>query len=175
MAITTRMICNGLRTHWFFLAAVAVVSTDLFLGASDGWSNARILETGIILDLTIFLPALYLWCYRSRGKVALLRAVSLSCLGLWVAGYIVPSEHQLLLAEISFIRYIGLAVLLVIQFKLIAMLYRAAFHPDSDAKSVALATVKDEGMPEWVARVLAWEASLWRKAWDALQRKVDRD
>jgi len=175
MSITARKIRRALRAHWFFLAAVAVVSTDLFIGTSDDWSNARLLEAGIIADLTIFIPALYLWCYRSRGKAALLRAVALSCLGIWIAGYIVPSEHQLLLAEIGFIRYIGLAVLLVIQLKLMAMIYRAAFQSDSDATSAALTSVKDGGMPEWVARILAWEASLWRKAWDALRSRVDRD
>lgn len=175
MYITARKIFGTLRAHWFFLAAVVVVSSDLFIGTSDDWSNARLLEIGIILDLTIFIPGLYLWCYHSRGKVALLRALALSCLGVWAAGYIVPSEHHLLVAKIAFIRYIGIAILLVIQLKLMARIYRAAFHHNSDATSMALKIVKDEGMPEWIARILAWEASVWRKAWDAVRRMFDRD
>jgi len=29
-------------------------------------------------------------------------------------------------------------------------------------------------MPEWVARLMAWEASLLRKAWDAVRRMTGR-
>ena len=175
MLITVEKIGSSFRTHWFFLAAIAVVSTDFFIGSLDDWSNARILETGVLLDLVIVVPALYFWCYRSRGKATILRAVALSGIGLWVAGYIVPNEHQLLLAKVQIFRYIGLTVLFVIGLKLMATIYRAAFQHNSEATSAALETAKEKGMPEWVARVLAWEASLWRKVWDVLQCKNSRD
>lgn len=30
-------------------------------------------------------------------------------------------------------------------------------------------------MPEWAARLMAWEASLWRRIWDSVRRMVGRD
>jgi len=167
-------IRTSIRAHWFLLAAAAIVASDLAVASLDSWSNPRLLEAGILFDLSVVVPALYLWCYRSRGKAAIVRAVALSCLGIWVAGHIVPSEHHQLLSTVGFVRYVGLAVLLVIQLKLVLMIYRAAFRRDDDAAPTVLATVKEAGLPEWVARLMAWEASVWRKAWDAVRRMIGR-
>lgn len=174
MNITLGKIKSSIRSHWFLLAAAAVVTSDLVAASLDSWSNPRLLEAGILFDLSVVVPALYLWCYRTRGKAAIVRAVALSCLGIWVAGHIVPSEHHQVLGTVGFVRYVGLAVLLVIQLKLVLMLYRAAFDRDDDAVPTVLATAKEAGMPEWVARLMAWEASLWRKAWDAVRRMIGR-
>ncbi len=65
-------------------------------------------------------------------------------------------------------------MLLVIELKLAVMIFRAAFRRDSQATSAVLIAAKDAGMPEWVARLMAWEASLWRKAWDAVRRMAGR-
>ena len=40
------------------------------------------------------------------------RAAALACLGIWVAGHMVPSEHHDVLSSVGFVRYIGLGVLL---------------------------------------------------------------
>ena len=174
MNINAEYIKNSIRAHWFLLAAAAVVTGDLVAASLDSWSNPRLLEAGILFDLSVVVPALYLWCYRSRGKAAIVRAVALSCLGIWVAGHIVPSEHHQVLSTVGFVRYVGLAVLIIIQLKLVLMIYRATFRRDNDAKPTVLATAKDAGMPEWVARLMAWEASLLRKAWDAVRRMTGR-
>ena len=104
----------------------------------------------------------------------MLRALGLSCLGIWVAGHIVPSEHHHILSSAGFVRYIGLAVLFAIELKLALVIYRSVFRKGQDAAPAALAAAKDAGMPEWAARLMAWEVSLWRKAWDAVQRFVGR-
>ena len=168
-------IKSALRTHWFFFVAAAVVAADSFLASLDGWSNPRLIEAGILFDLGIVIPTLYLWCYRSRGKAAVIRAIALSCLGIWVAGHVVPSEHHQILSTVGFFRYIGLAVLIVIELKLAAIIVRATFRRDSDAAPAVLTAAKEAGMPEWAARLMAWEASLWRKAWDAVRRIAGRN
>ena len=174
MNISAGKIRTSIRAHWFLLAAAAVITSDLVAASLDSWSNPRLLEAGILFDLSVVVPALYLWCYRSRGKVAVVRAVALSCLGIWIAGHIVPNEHHQVLSTVGFVRYIGLAVLIVIELKLVLMIFRAAFRRDNDAAPTVLATAKDAGMPEWAARLMAWEASLWRKAWDAVRRLIGR-
>ena len=173
--MTASKIKSAICAHWFFLAAVCVAAADLFVVTLDNWSNPELLEAGILLDLSIVIPALYLWCYHCRGKAAVLRAAALSCLGIWVAGRCVPSEHHHILSAIGFVRYIGLAVMLVFEIKLVVMIYRAAFGRDSKAAPAAFAAAKDAGMPEWAARIMAWEASLWRKAWDAVRRGIGRN
>ena len=175
MSMTGNKFKISFRTHWFFLAAAVVAISDLTVAAFDGWSNPALIEAGILFDLSIVIPALYLWCYRSRGKAAVLRAVALSCLGIWVAGHVVPSEHHHILGTVGFVRYIGLGVLLVIELKLAVMIFRAAFSRDQEAAPAVLETAKDAGMPEWAARLMAWEASLWRKAWDFVRRMVGRN
>ena len=156
------------------LAAAVVLIGDIALASLDSWSDPQLLEVGILFDLSVVVPALYLWCYRSRGKAAIVRAIALSCLGIWVAGHVVPNEHHQVLSTVGLVRYVGLAVLVVIELKLVAMIFRAAFRRDNDAAPTVLATAKDAGMPEWAAHLMAWEASLWRKAWDAIRRMAGR-
>ncbi|MDN5784689.1 MAG: hypothetical protein L0H28_08340 [Corynebacterium casei] len=173
--MTASKIKSAISAHWFFLAAVCVAAADLFVVTLDNWSNPELLEAGILLDLSVVIPALYLWCYRRSGKASVLRAAALSCLGIWVAGRVVPSEHHDFPSAIGFVRYIGLTLLLVIEIKLVVMIYHAAFGRDSKAAPAAFAAAKDVGMPEWAVRIMAWEASLWRKAWDALRRVMGRN
>lgn len=100
--------------------------------------------------------------------------MALSCLGIWLSGHMVPSEHHQILSTVGFVRYIGLGVLLVIEIKLVVMILRATFSHDQEAAPAVRMAAKDAGMPEWAARLMAWEASLWRKAWDAVRRMVGR-
>lgn len=175
MSMTGSKIKSSLASHWFILAALAVAASDFAVASLDSWSRPALLEAAILADLSIVIPALYLWCYRSRGKAAIVRAIGLSCLGIWVAGHVVPNEHHQILSTVGFVRYIGLAVLIIIELKLAAIIFRATFRREGDTKATVLTTAKDAGMPEWAARLMAWEASLWRKAWDAARRLAGRN
>jgi hypothetical protein len=159
-----------LKAHWFLPVAMLVVGGDLVLALADSWSDPALLEAGLLFDLAIVLPALYWWYYRKRGRAALLKAAALSCLGIWVAGHIVPDQHHELISTVGFARYVGLAVLLVIELKLIVAIYRAAFS--SGGSNPTLSAAQDAGMPEWAARLMAWEASLLRRGWELVRRLV---
>lgn len=163
---------SALKTHWFLPVAALVAGGDLALALVDSWSDPALMEAGILFDLAVVLPALYWWSYRKRGRAALLKAAGLSCLGIWVAGQIVPDQHHDLISTVGFARYIGLAVLLVIELKLVVAIYRAAIS--KPGANHALAAAKDAGMPEWAARLMAWEASLWRRGWESVRRLVKR-
>lgn len=171
--MTMETCAKLLRTHGFVPLALSIGAADLVLASTDPWSDPALLEAGILFDLSVVLPVLYWWCYRTRGRVALLKAVGLGCLGIWVAGHVVPDQHHDLISTVGFARYVGLAVLLLIEIRLVAAIYRAAFSRTGTADD-ARATAKETGMPEWAARVMAWEASLWRRGWDAVQRLVKR-
>ena len=152
-----------IRQHWFYPLALAILVSDILVGRLDGWSNPGVVETGIIIDLALIIPALYYLCYRNRGKAAVMRTVVLCCLGIWLAGVIVPAEHQVLLSKIEFVRYVGLAVVVLLEIKLMRMIYGATFRKESEAKASVLNIAEKEGMPPWVAKIIAWEASIWRR------------
>jgi hypothetical protein len=55
------------------------------------------------------------------------------------------------------------------------MIYRTVFRGGSDAETAASNAAKDAGMPAWAARLMALEASLWRKGWQTVQRLFNRN
>ena len=80
------------------------------------------------------------------------KAAALSCLGIWVAGHIVPDQHHDLISTAGFARYIGLTVLLIIELKQVVAVYRAALS--QSGSNHAFTAAKDAGGPEWAARSL---------------------
>jgi len=163
---------SWLRTHWFFLAAAVVLAGDITAASVDTWETARLLEAALLVDLAIVVPLLYLWCYRSLGRKAKIKALALSCLGIWFAGHLVPAEHQYALGIVGFFRYLGLAVLVFIELQLIFMIYRVVFTSEASAQESAAKLAMESGIPPWAARIMAWEASLWRKAWEFVKKRV---
>ncbi len=164
-------ITPSLRAHWFVPAALCLVAGDLIAAFAGEWQDAALLEAAILLDLAVVLPVLYLWCYPKRGKAAFFRAAALSCLGIWAAGHIVPDQHHDLVNVFNLLRYLGLAALLAIEIKLVVALYRASFSASGSVGKI-LDAAKETGMPEWAAKLVAWEASLWRKVLTFLRRMI---
>jgi len=160
------------RTHWFFLAVVAILAVDVSAVLLDRWQTPRLLEAGLLFDLALLIPLLYFLCYRTNGRRVITRALALACLGIWAVGHIVPEESHQLVEKLRFLRYVGLAVLIIIEVKLVAAIYRATFRSDGSAKEAGQIAAESE-MPRWVARLMIWEASMWHKLWRLV--KPDRD
>ena len=169
MVISERKLVSFLRQNWFFPALVLVVCTDVFIGRLEDWSNARALEIGVLLDLAVFIPLFYLWCYRAKGRPAIIRAVGLSCFGIWVAGFIIPVEHQLVLNKLEFIRYVLLALIFVSGARLMFKVYSVVLGDDKDARSSTMKAAKRQGTPQWLLRIWEWEATTWKKFVDFIR------
>jgi hypothetical protein len=161
-----------LRQHWFLVAASLIIISDISVVAFDKWQNARLLEAALLADFAIIIPLLYLVCYRANGKRALIRAVGLCCLGIWAVGHIVPEAQHHLVEKVSFLRYVGLGVLLLIELKLMISIYRAMFGKQEQMKANIESSLKNANLPPWLARVVMIEALFWRKLWQFLQRIV---
>ena len=161
------------RTHWFFLFLAAVLVTDASVILLDGWESPQLLEAGILFDFAILIPLLYFWCYRSQGKRALIRAIALACLGVWAAGHVVPETNHYLLEKFGFIRYVGLGVLVILEVKLVAAIYRAAFSSDKSNTQEAKQLIGESDMPPWLVKLMSWEASMWRRAWNFCLKLVN--
>ena len=165
---------NAVQAHWFLPLAFAIAGADFALARTVSWSPARPLEAGVLLDLAVLVPVLYGLCYRRRGRAAWMRAAALACLGIWLAGRVIPAAHHDLLNHLGPLRYAGMAVLFLIELRLAVAIYRAAFSAQPEHTERSLAAAEQAGVPRWVIRLMAWEATVWRRAWHGMQRWIGR-
>ena len=159
------------KNHWFWPAAIAVCSVNALVLLLDGWQSPQIKEAGVLFDFAVLIPALYLICYWKIGKKAVIKTIAFACLGIWVAGHIVPNEHHAILNEVGSLRYVGLAVLLAIEIRIGIEIFRLAFRSKSHAESDSAVKRKaeEEDIPPWVANIMAWESRMWRKTWSTIR------
>lgn len=160
------------KDHWFWPLAFAVCAVNVLVLLLDGWKSPQIKEVGILFDFAVLIPTSYLICYWRNGKRALIKATALACLGIWAAGHLVPNEYHAILNEVGFLRYIGLAVLIVMQLRIGIEIFRLAFRSEShaDSDSAVKRKAEEEGIPPWVANLMAWESRMWRKAWLTIRK-----
>lgn len=115
------MTHSAIRRNWFLLPALAIVSGVIVVTRTADWPvEARLIEAALLFDLAVLLPALYFWCYRSSARSPVLRALALSCAGIWAASYLIPSEHHHLLGFVSWIRYAAIGLLLYVELRVLA-------------------------------------------------------
>ena len=174
MVITHRKAQSWLSRHWFVPIALAVAIGDLSSVYFAGWTDAELIEAALLFDFVVVIPCLYWWCYRAKGRAAVIQTVALACFAIWCTGKIVPPEHRGLIDSVSWLRYVGLAGLLALEIKLAIMVYKAVVF-SGQSRNDAQRTFESEGLPPWLARFMAFEASLWRKAWLFVQRIFRRD
>lgn len=157
------------RANWFYFVAVAIISCDFFVIRVFGWGAIEKIEAALLFDFVIILPALYWWCYRLRGTATIIRAVAMGCFAIWIAGHIIPPEHQNILSTYGWLRYVGLAGLVAVELKVVVFVYISVFSGHASKADVtdALAQV---GMPLWLSRLIAAEALFWRRVWDSAKR-----
>jgi hypothetical protein len=169
---------NQLRVHWFFLVGGAIIAGDLTIVSARGWSlsspSPLFIEAALLFDFAVIVPLLYAWCYRTKGKAAIIRALGLSCLAIWATGYVVPPEHHHVLNSVAWLRYVGMVVLTLLEIKLLIVFYRAVFSNEKAIETAANKLAADAGMPPWVARLVAFEAKFWRKVLGLLKRITGR-
>lgn len=175
MTETNIISVERFRKHWFWPAALAVAATNAFTIAIDGWQAPQLKEMGILFDFAVLIPLLYLFCYRASGKKALVRTVAFACLGVWLTGHIVPDAHHSLINQIGWVRYLGLAVLVLIEIRLGIEIWRLAFRSQTeDASHPIKLKAEKEGMPLWVAKLMAAEAKFWKKLWQCARSFYSR-
>lgn len=166
------MTAHPLRVHWFFVVALIVFAIDLYAGLAARGAFDRVVEAGLLFDLVVLIPCLYWFCYRQRGRAAVVRAAALACLGIWVALKLVPEPERDLLVYVAPFRYVGLAALVWLELVVMAAIYKSIFKGGS--VNEAMQHVPAD-MPRWVARLLALEARFWLKVWRSLKRLLGRE
>lgn len=155
---------HWLRANWFFAAAAAVLATDLIVLNVKNGASPRLLEAGLLSDLAVVIPCLYLACYWRNGKRAVIRTFATASLGFWLASKLLPASGHFIISSLSPLRYVSLLVLFAIEVKVALVTYKAVFSGATRREAEASLQAQTD-MPLWLAKLMAAEAMFWRAAY----------
>ncbi|MBX9870132.1 MAG: hypothetical protein K2X63_10055 [Burkholderiaceae bacterium] len=168
---------NWIYKNWFWPLALFFIFghyIEIRNGLWNSWIDGQFVEAVFLFDLVLVLPSFYLLCYRAQGKVTLIKALAIACSAIWVCGELLPVEHQQVLTNLAWLRYIGLAGLFVLELRLIASIVKAVFVTGEDTQSLQ-SKLNAQGMPNWLAKLSALEASIWRRVWLFVRRLATKE
>ena len=157
------------RTNWFAVAVPLLLLVEWLVVRDLGGEMGRFLEVVVLFDLCVFMPLLYVLCYRRIVplKQLVLRTVALACLGIYLATYLVPEPLQALLPQLGPLRIAGLGVLMLIELRLLVAAVRIVWGRDGSVEQVQAAS----GAPAWMARIMVMEARFWKRLWRLIRRR----
>jgi hypothetical protein len=89
-------------------------------------------------------------------RKAVLIALSVACVGLWLATTFVAG-----LEDLRWLRYTLMAVLAVVEIRILIGIYRVVFTAKSNAEVTE--RIAATGLPAPLAKLVAWEARFWRR------------
>lgn len=167
MRVSARLLTEA-GAHWFMLLLPVLLLVEYGFARTTDWPRDGVAESALIFDLCLFVPALHLLCYRRRvaAKPLLIRTGGLSLLGLAIASWLVPPQHQLVLSHLAWLRPFGLTALALLEAGLLIGLIGLAFSGRTTAADLA----GRSGAPLWVARLMLLEARFWKAVWRLLRR-----
>jgi len=165
----TTALRNWMRANWFMVAVPAVVLVEWLIVRDVGGEMGRFLEAVVLFDLCVFMPLLYVLCYRGvvPRRQLVLRTAALVCLGIYVSTYLVPEPMQVLLPELGPLRIAGLGVLMLIELRLLIAALRIVWVRAGSVEQVQAAS----GAPAWIAKLMVMEARLWKRLWRLIRRR----
>jgi hypothetical protein len=157
-----------IKENWFWPLAVMLVALAWTIGRFSQIEPDSSWEYAVVFDVLVTLPILYFVCYRKKVtlKHNIFRIIALQCTGIWLATKIVPIESQSLLPYLSWLRFVGLAVLFVFEAWIVLALIKLVFRPDATADQIQ----KQFGAPAFVAKIILLEARFWRWVFSIFKR-----
>jgi hypothetical protein len=160
-----------LKYHWFWpVAAIFVFDA---LNAHLLAAMPRLMESLVLFDLVIVIPALYLFCYRRNGRKAIVKAIAFSALGLWVASKLVPTASQYILTYLWPLSYLRLAIVGLLEVGIVVAVYRSIFQGNS-AEQIAADLQAKTDMPAWLTRLMVLEVMFWKRLASLLNKILRR-
>ena len=160
-----RLNSEYLKANWFIPAASIVILGNAAFLYIDGLQPIRWTEIGLLFDLAILIPTMYLICYRRQGRKNIIKAIGLACLGIWIVSKIIPEQDHLILERVAILRNLGLGVLFLIELRIMIAILKTIFSSEDDFEKNRDIAISEADMPIWISKVIAWEANIWRKVW----------
>ena len=155
------------RRNWFVPLLALLLAIEWAFARAIDWPRDGAAEAVVLFDMCLFVPLLYVLCYRRRValKPLLARAMALAFLGLYFASHLIPAEAQHLVAGLGWARILGWAVLALIELWVLVKVVRLVF-----GGTTTEADVVARGAPLWIARLMLIEARFWKWLWRLLRR-----
>ena len=156
-----------LKANWFWLVALSSGVIVWLLTNTLPPQDLGYWELAVLFDVLVTLPLLFALCYRRTltSKNLIIRIIALQCLGIWLATKLVPIESQMVLPQLAWLRYAGLAVLVLIEVRIMVALFKILFKPDTGSKQL-----EDVGMPPFLAKLALLEVRFWRWVFSVFKR-----
>lgn len=98
-----------------------------------------------------------------HGKTVVVKVIAIACAAIWLCQKILPLDHQYILTHFAWLRYVGFAGLFVLELKLIVSMIKMVISGDNTHDLHQ--KLNAQGMPVWLAKLAAVEASIWRRIW----------
>lgn len=148
-----------IRANWFWPVFAGLFGLVWAIAKSHPDTVTQQFELAVLFDIFVTVPALYFLCYRRQlsTPAMFLRIVGLQCFGIWLATNIVAPDKQSALAQLSWLRNLGLAVLVAFEVWLAVKLARIVFRQET-----RVADLEREGVPLIIAKLMLLEARFWR-------------
>ncbi len=163
-----RQLLRWAAANWFVIVAPSLALIG-WLSARTAWSRAGVsLEAALIFDAVVTVPALYALCYGRRRPLrpVAVRMVALACLGIYLLGWIVPTDAQVLLPSLGWARNAGLAVLILVELRIMVGALRLVFRAGATSEQLTAQT----GAPPLIAKLMLLEVRIWKRLWRLLRR-----
>lgn len=161
----TEMPSNWIRRHWFVPLLAVLLAIETAFARTTDWPRDGLAEIVILFDLCLFVPLLYVLCYRGRleRRQLLVRTAALALGGIYIASKLVPPEAQILLGELVWAHYAGLVVISLIELWVVVLTVKLVYG-GATTEEIA----RTSGAPPWIARLLQIEARFWKAVWRLL-------
>jgi len=160
--IGVRCLVQWVRANWIYpvslvLFGVAYAFHVLYFRSG----NPRRGEIIAIAYWCLFFPSLVAFFVRDRPvKKLAIRVLAVACGGIWLAGLTVPDHAKQLLTQWGWMRYVGLALLTLVEIQALVILLKILL-----GRSDNQADLERAGMPPFAAKLMMAEARFWRRVW----------
>jgi hypothetical protein len=150
--------------NWFLIVFPLLLLASLqFKSAIDWQHDGATAEAVLLFDLCVTMPFLYFLCYRKSLSLAqlALRLLGLACFGVWFATWLVPADSQSLLPHLGWARIAGIAVIILVELRVLIAAIRISFSRDASAQKL----IETTGAPRLIAKLMMLEAKFWHSVW----------
>jgi hypothetical protein len=162
------------KKNWFFILLPIIFLANYSTSRMPVEIDPEIIEASILFDLVLLLPVLYAICYREMGRKLLARIIGIICLGIWLAGHLIPTEEQVVYAYFSWLKYAGYAFLAMIEIRMMVFMFKLLYGRQQENENITKQLRAGMDIPEWAAKLIVLEAAFWKRLWKIISNLVRR-